>query len=1106
MNSPNANSATRQPWLTHLEKLAARALGKASAHALIADYGAGFTEYYRNLITPRYALQDLLHLQQIQCQDKPQVSLVRSRQTEAPYRLHFYSQEERYLDEYLPIMENTGLRVIDQVQFCMPTAAGKTLFIKSFTIKATKNPKARLEKLRGTLIAAIASVMTYQTENDALNKLTLLAGMAWQAIDTLRAYRNYFLQLNLHSTRASFHRALINNPEQALCLFHYFEARFRPNPAWADMRQREEHALMPVRLQLLNGLANIADANDDRILRSLFNLIDATVRSNFHSRIRQEKFFIAIKINSLGVIDMPSPRPHVEIYVHAAAMEGIHLRGGKISRGGIRWSDRPDDFRTEILGLMQTQISKNALIIPTGAKGGFVLKKNGGKNDTQTLALQAYTTFIEGLLDLTDNYQNGKIVPVPERVCYDDPDPYLVVAADKGTAPFSDLANSVAAHYQFWLRDAFASGGSRGYDHKALGITARGAWECVKRHFCELGKDIQHQAFTVVGIGSMDGDVFGNGMLLSPFIRLKAAFSGQHIFLDPAPPSDDCAFLERQRLFSLAGSSWHNYDRNLLSSGGGVFLRSDPNIPIAPEIRQWLGIHYQTLDGDSLIRYLLAAETDLLWLGGIGTYVKASGEKHAEVGDPHNATVRINANDLKALVVGEGANLGFTQKARIEYALQGGRINTDAVDNSAGVDTSDHEVNLKILLMHLQEQNQITDYQPLFNAMTEAVCQLVLANNIAQSHCLSLEQRRCQNDVSAFIQLAERLDAGGFLDRELESFPTEKQIQMRPGHALTRPELAVLMAASKMYLTRQIEDQTALLHDDCCQCYLASYFPEQLSFQFKDQLASHPLAERITATVISNKIINQAGCLFLTFGSDDSGHSLADSVAVYLSFEQILNADALRQTIVSLHSKTNTEIEKTYRLRLQLEQALLKITRASLFYRQNIRPYPATIESYLQHIEAYRRVLFSTTPSPNHGLQETLDFIDELKNLPLLIDLCERSRQPLSKTAALYHNVIDYFGLKPIFSQLNTLITRDPWELKLLSDLPDSIDRIIGQIVNTLFSASANRCTDYFDLPENKQQTNRYRKVYQEVLNAHASSLLPYIVLEKTLGQVVRSV
>ena len=1007
-------------WPTALLHIAERALGKQVGHLLWQKYHTALSAEYRALVSPRYALKDMLHLEQVLASDKQRISLLNPGIQVDHYRLHFYSRQPRYLDEYIPVLENMHLRVMDQVQFPI-TVDGVTLFIKSFTIKAAKSQCASFSKLRGRMLDTIQVMMDGKVETDALNKLCVLTGMAWQEIDVLRAYRNYYLQLGHRTTRASVHYALLNNPQVASGLFKYFEVRFRPNPDWVDPMIREEQASFPLRLQLLESIASVSDINDDRILRTLFNLIDATMRCNFHQRRSSSDYFIAFKINSLGIIDMPTPKPQNEIYVHAVDMEGIHLRSGKISRGGIRWSDRSDDFRTEILGLMQTQVSKNALIIPTGAKGGFVVKKNGAKSGLgfKEAGKKAYLTLIHGLLDLTDNYVDDMVVQPQNIVCYDDPDPYLVVAADKGTAQFSDIANAVSAEYQFWLGDAFASGGSRGYDHKALGITARGAWECVKRHFREIGKapaydpclcpvdkasasylrpvgkDIQNEAFTVVGIGSMDGDVFGNGMLQSPFIRLKAAFSGQHIFIDPDPADSDAAFNERKRLFELPGSSWDDYDRTLISAGGGVYPRAAKDIPVSAELKAWLGVRYKSLDGESLIRYLLAAPVELLWLGGIGTYVKAGTEKNEDVGDRANDNVRVDAADLGASVVGEGANLGFTQKARIEYSLRGGRINTDAVDNSAGVDTSDHEVNLKIFLVGLQKKNLIADYQPLFISMTQDVCQLVLADNIAQSLCLSLEQLRCAESSAAYLQLAERLEAAGFFDRAEECFPQTKEVMSRPGLVITRPELAVLMAASKMYLTQQIQEQSALLQEECCSCYLHAYFPEQISKQYASHLSDHPLAHEIKATLVSNKIINQAGCGFLSL--DEGSEKTLDNVTCYLTFDRVLDGDALRQAISALDNNAPAELQ--YRLFMQLENTLAGFCRWALMQGRKIRPNEQTVDCYRRHLKDYEQYFktdyteFSEQLSQyrQEGIPEQLAlsmvFIGSLNDFPLIVSL-----------------------------------------------------------------------------------------------------------------------
>lgn len=1119
-------------WPIDLRHIAERALGKQAGHQLWKKYQSAFPAEYQALVSPRYALKDMLHLEQIPASNNQCISLLNPDKKIDHYRLHFYSREPRYLDEYIPVLENMHLRVMDQVQFAV-TVDGVALFIKSFTIKSAKNHGASFSKLRSRMLETIRVMMDGKVENDALNKLCVITGMAWQEIDVLRAYRNYYLQLGHRTTRVSVHHALINNPQVALCLFNYFEARFRPDPDWDDPVIREEQASFPLRLQLLEGIASVSDINDDRILRTLFNLIDATMRCNFHLRRDSADYFIAFKINSLGIIDMPAPKPQNEIYVHAVYMEGIHLRSGKISRGGIRWSDRPDDFRTEILGLMQTQISKNALIIPTGAKGGFVVKKSNLKHSLPSSSLgtreagkKAYLTLIHGLLDLTDNYIGDKVVKPRNIVCYDDPDPYLVVAADKGTAQFSDIANAVSAEYQFWLGDAFASGGSRGYDHKALGITARGAWECIKRHFREIGKasapahapylrpvgkDIQSEAFTVVGIGSMDGDVFGNAMLLSPYIRLLAAFSGQHIFIDPDPSDTDAAFNERKRLFELPGSSWDDYDRTLISAGGGVYPRSSKDIPVSAELKKWLGIRYKSLDGESMIRYLLTAPMELLWLGGIGTYVKASTEKHEDVGDRANDNVRVDAADLRAIVVGEGANLGFTQKARIEYNLKGGRINTDAVDNSAGVDTSDHEVNLKIFLVGLQKKKLIADYQPLFISMTQDVCRLVLADNIAQSLCLSLEQWRCEENAAVYLQLAERLEAAGSFDRAVECFPPTKEILSRPGQVITRPELAVLMAASKMYLTQLMQDQPGLLQEEYFSRYLQAYFPEQLSEQYANYLSGHPLAREIKSTLISNKLVNQAGCGFLSLDTDSK--NIPDHVTCYLTFDQALDGDALRQAISALDNKVAAD--RQYRLLMLLENTLIGFCRWAFMQGRKIRPNEQTIACYRRHLKDYEQYFKSDYAEFGEQLaQYRLDgipdqlalniaFISSLSDFPLIVSFAVEAGQSFVTILKLFNEIIRYLGLDEVNDQLAKMPIHDYWEQNVLNELQEDMKRVVGLVIKGILASKAQTCADYFDRPDQQPKINRYWRIYQEINNALPVNLFPYIALAKELGHLV---
>ena len=1107
-------------WTGSFQQIAERALGKETAKRLWQKYQSAFPPGYHALVPPRYAIKDILHLEQLTAQKNQCISLLKPYQGIEYFRLHFYSQQERFLDAYIPVLENMHLRVMDQVQFPV-TVEGATQFIRSFTIKTAASQCVSLASVNSQLLKTIQEILDGKSEDDALNKLLVLTGMAWQEIDVLRAYRNYYLQLAHHTTRASVNHALINNPSVALCLFNYFEARFRPNSDWDDPVLREELALFPLRLQLLESMASVSDINSDRILRTLFNLIDATMRCNFHLRRAMDDYFVSFKINSLGIIDMPPPKPQNEIYVHAVDMEGIHLRGGKVSRGGIRWSDRPDDFRTEILGLMQTQISKNALIIPTGAKGGFVLKKNGLKFSHPSTILEkreagkkAYITLIRGLLDLTDNYNHNEVVRQQNIVSYDDPDPYLVVAADKGTAKFSDIANAVSADYQFWLGDAFASGGSHGYDHKALGITARGAWKCVQRHFRELGKDIQNEAFTVVGIGSMDGDVFGNGMLLSPTIRLLAAFSGQHIFIDPNPSNGDAPFNERKRLFELQGSSWNDYDRTLISQGGGVYFRSDKDIPVSPELKKWLGIRYKSLDGESLIRYLLAAPVELLWFGGIGTYIKASTEKHEEAGDRSNDNVRIDAANLGAIVVGEGANLGFTQKGRIEYSLRGGHINTDAVDNSAGVDTSDHEVNLKILLSGLQKKNIIADYQPLFISITGEVCRQVLANNYAQSLCLSLDQLRSADNSAPFLQVAEQLEATGFFDRIVESFPPTKVILSRPGQIITRPEFAVLMAASKMYLTHQIQNQAVLLHDDCCECYLLAYFPDQVREHYKNHLSSHPLSSEIKATTVSNKIINQAGCSFLSLDNDAENANILDLVGCYLTFDRVLDGDKLRQSIFALDNKMPAD--KQYHCLLELEKMLAGFCRWALLHNKKIRPDAPTIDSYSRYLLDFEHYFNQQDsiqleqqlePFLQNGLSKELAqrmaFVSSLDDFPFIVSLTIETGTDLIAVFKLFNEITCYLGLHEIYAQLAKIPPHDYWEQKVLADLQADMKRITGQLINNFLISKSPTCAGYFDSLPEQQRVNEYRRIYQEINTVLPVNLMPYIVLTKTMEKLV---
>ena len=1103
-----------RPWILKFRLLLERSQGKASSVQFWARYKNAFSVDYQTLMPPRNAVLDLLKIEQALKTHKQQISLLNPSRQQQNYRLHFYSEQEYFLDKYIPVLENLNLHLVDQVQFSV-NIDNRQIYIKSFVIKAAAEQTRPLHQLRPQMLDTIQAILDGKAENDPLNSLIVLTGMTWKEIDVLRAYRNYYLQLGNQSTITSIHHALTSNPQVAASLYDYFEARFRPDPNWDDPSLREEEALFPLRLQLLEKIEAVTDINSDRILRTQFNLIDATVRSNFHVRRDLDDYFFAFKINSLGIIEMPAPRPQNEIYVHAVDMEGIHLRGGKVSRGGIRWSDRPDDFRTEILGLMQTQMSKNALIIPKGAKGGFVVKPIHPNESFRDAGKRAYITLMHGLLDLTDNYAQEKVIRLPGIVTYDGNDPYLVVAADKGTAQFPDIANAVAAEYKFWLKDAFASGGSQGYNHKALGITARGAWESVKRHFRERGQDIQTEPFTVVGIGSMDGDVFGNGMLLSRCIKLIAAISGQHIFIDP-DPDPECSFTERQRLFDLPASSWDDYGRQLISAGGGVYRRDDKNIPLSLEVRKWLGIRYRALDGESLIRYLLAAKTDLLWLGGIGTYVKASTEQHGDVGDGSNDVVRIDALDVQASVIGEGANLGFTQKARIEYSLSGGSINTDAIDNSAGVDISDHEVNLKILLYDLQKTKRIDDYQKLFIQVTDEVCQLVLSNNYAQSQCLSLDLLRCKKNVEPYLKLAERLESAGFLDRAVESFPQNKIVLARQEHDLTRPELAVLMAGCKQLLTQLLKEQQKFISAEYCTRYLEAYFPEQISKDYSTVLNGHPLASDIKATLISNQIINQAGCSILAMSTENGNSDITTIIACYLAFDLILDGNSLRKQIYSLDNQIETNSQ--YQLLLLLEKTLTNFCKQAL-QREKFIPLTAeTIICYQNYLKEYEAFfehqdclkpelknldqLVDNQSSPiSKQLAQRINFISDLEDFPLLVDMAAETEHSFIAILTAFNETLSYLELNTVYAQLAQLPAQDPWEFKVLNTLLEDTKTVVCKLVIRILESEVKSCSAYFTAASNrKHQLDSYQQIYQEIIMTTPPGLLPYITLGKALG------
>ncbi len=1110
-----------QFWEHRFRSLLQRVAG-TNGLALAAQYGAAFPPGFRELTPQGLAVRDTLQMERVIASGVDALELWKpSRDPSAPcHLLRLYSLHGRFLDELLPILENLGLRVADQVQFAIQVQ-GRTLFIKSFSVQSAKPQALPLMALKKTLLETLLDLLAVRVENDGMNGLLLLTGLAWRKIDVFRGYRNYFLQLGAHFTQQSFHQALLHNPPIAVLLYRYFEARFNPDQVESQPQGHGEDTLSAVQMEIAAALDAVADLSEDRILRVLFNLIDATVRTNYFLRRGRENYFFAFKVSSLGILNMPPPSPLFEIYVHATGMEGIHLRGAKVARGGIRWSERPDDFRSEILDLMQTQTIKNAQIVPHGAKGGFIVKTPySNRPEAARLVNEAYATLIRGLLDLTDNIGEAGCVHPPEVVSYDGDDPYLVVAADKGTAHLSDTANAISKEYGFWLGDAFASGGSHGYDHKKLGITARGAWECVKRHFREMGHAIETQPFSVVGIGSMDGDVFGNGMLLSASIRLLAAFGAKHIFLDP-DPDGELSYRERKRLFEQTGSSWDDYGRSLISPGGGVFERTAKDIPLAPPVRQWLGVRHRAIDGEGLIRLLLTAPVDLLWLGGIGTYVKSGLETNEEVGDRANAAVRVDAGQLRAKVVGEGANLGFTQKGRIEFALAGGMINIDAIDNSGGVDLSDHEVNLKILLAGLERKGVVAGDEERnlwLEAMTAEVCDKVLANNNLQSLCLSLDRKRCQRDVGPFLEVADRLESSGLLDRPGESFPLSKEVLARQGRGLTRPELAILMLHGKLALKQALLDCEDFLSSPFLKIWFEGYFPKAVRERFAANLGDHSLAREITATMLTNTVINQAGCGFLALAEELGSVSLTNAVSAYLNYDEIIGGQSVRARVHGLEGSIPAESQ--YRHLLRLEDVLAEHCRWALEHGQTlvqnagaISAYRASFQEYLdfltESLGAAERAAFEqvTTGLVQQGLEghavRLMALADSLGDFPLLADLAVQSNVTLREAAQCYKAVAEFLGFGRVDRLLDQLTARDHWERHVQTLLRGRFRLNLSRLARALLETGQGTPEAFFKQCGSQRRLERLQRLHRDWREATTVSTLPYSVLCAELDNLV---
>ncbi|MGQ0700174.1 MAG: NAD-glutamate dehydrogenase [Panacagrimonas sp.] len=1021
--------------------------GAPDAAALAERFGEAFTPAYLERTSAAEAGADTLWLAGLDAAQPVHAAL---RLSDTPTRLKLFCwREPLALSDVLPVLQNFGIRSLRQDPEPVRPRAGELLWVQDFEIEIPAGSSAAAARELETLLP---QVLRGLAEDDGLNRLVLAAALKLRQIVVLRVLSRYVNQIGLPYGRADIERIVAGNAEVARRIAQQFELRFDPA---IDAAKRRDIEIAGAQA-LDQALDQVAGLDADRVLRALVSVVRAGLRTNFWQRDADgnPKPWVSLKLDPSKVPELPRPRPLFEIWVCSPTVEGVHLRGGKVARGGLRWSDRSEDFRTEVLGLMKAQQVKNVVIVPVGAKGGFVTKNAPPPSDREAwmaYGIECYRSFLRGLLDITDNRVGDSIVAPLDVIRHDGDDPYLVVAADKGTATFSDIANGVAAEYDFWLGDAFASGGSVGYDHKKMGITARGAWESVKRHFRELKTDIANEDFSVVGIGDMSGDVFGNGMLLSPHIRLIAAFDHRHIFLDP-DPDPLRSFAERGRMFALPRSSWADYDTSLISAGGGVFPRSAKRVTVSPETARALGIEPGTLAPAELIRACLRAPVDLLWNGGIGTYVKASTQGHDQVRDRANDSVRVDGRELRARVVGEGGNLGFTQAGRIEYVLRGassggGRINTDAIDNSGGVHCSDREVNIKIALNEATAMGRLAraDRDRLLADMTDDVARFVLRDNEVQSGAISLIESQAALRLDDHAALIRRLEREGRLDRALEGLPDDEELQERrsAGRGLARPEIAVLMAYAKMAMN-EAALSSELPDDPYFLRALLDNFPPALVSAHRAALEKHRLRREIVATILSNAVVNRMGASFAHRLAEDHGVTLAEVLGAYAAAHELLDGNRYWLAIESLDGRLPASVQ----IRLMHVAAdLIKhvsgwIVGARFGERLGVgdivsryAPAVAQIEALLPDLlppryrEDYERHLAGLLGEQvPEELSRRLTATKALGGALDIADLAQAASVPLAAAAATYFEVGERLRMPWLLAAIVNLRVASPWQ------------------------------------------------------------------------------
>ena len=1038
-------------------------------HKLEDRYFDSFGPAYVATVDVEAAVDDIERLEALRETGVMQLSLEnRGGELSTTYLRLFVRRASMILADIMPLLENLALRVIEADAMDVGTAT-----IHRFVVQGPDLQRLDVDDVGHRITETLRALSIGIADNDEFNVLVLTAGLTWQEISVLRALSAYAFQIGAVTSRRAAPDALAKYPDVAQLLFDTFRVRFNPGLGQDRAAMAEE-----TNANFRDSLREVHGIGDDLTLRRLHNLIAATVRTSYFKNEKRELPAprTTFKFDCAAIEQMPRPRPAREMFVHGPRTAGLHLRFGPVARGGLRWSERPDDFRTEVLGLVKTQQVKNAVIVPSGAKGAFYVRKAPAEGaDLRPLVRECYQDFISGLLDVADNIVDGKVVRPDGIVTYDDDDPYLVVAADKGTATYSDTANQISTDYHCWLGDAFASGGSHGYDHKKEGITARGAWECVRHHFREMGRDINSEPVAVVGIGDMSGDVFGNGMLLSRTIRLLAAFDHRHVFVDP-DPDPGVSYQERLRLFGLPASSWADYDASLISAGGGVFPRDAKEIHLSREARGLLGVAEDVINGPALIRAILRAPAELLWNGGIGTYVKAPDESNADVADSSNDTVRIDSSELRVQVVGEGGNLGLTQRARIAYALEGGHLNTDAIDNSGGVDMSDREVNLKILLRAPIDRADMTmdERNALLVRVKDDVAESVLSNNRSQSRALSLEQLRATDRLSDFRDASYYLEHEVGLKRAEEHLPGWGRLQAREeaGKSMTRPELAVLLAYSKLHLKREIL-ASALPDDPALTELLCGYFPRPVIERILEgDLRQHRLQREITATVLTNRLIDLMGVTFIPRAARDTGASPAAIARGWYVAAAIAGAGELLETVE--RNRERLPPEQEHRWLLALEGVLDRTVRWAV---ENL-PEEAEVGPVIDAFKGPVSDLLNVLPeiiagSQRAALEEVLQELrssgittDEARKLAALqflgqlmaaTQIAHERGRPATDVGHVYCALAEDVDFARLTDLLDTVPGDDEWEQRAAQGLLQDLAQVRRNLTLAVLANGGNR-------------------------------------------------